>query len=375
MVQGGNSGKSIRASQIAQAVQLLRKLRVSAVRIAAVLEDTPDNIRHIDRRSYAGQPTSILGPVQLTSEDLTLVRLNEEQRAKQARLNMQGIRIRTKQDLDAIEAMVWQIVRNHTSIGFEEAYEALLAMLPGVANARYGQARRIKLLIYERLAWFVMPMGETKLALKHARAAMRIAVEAFRESAGDKQYLLRYGEAALVASICLQKQHYPKASIKFIEAADRANEAAGQLPGSEHLRQRGSVFLQLGPGYDDLAKEMLTQAPERMERKNEASHPLDIEMTGLRRMAFIRPQWGWERSVDLANATELAFGKESIQHRVAARSAATVGLKLGTQESVDTSLKLLSQDSQNEVSQLLSITPDFGLKDENLERWLRFISI
>ncbi len=375
MVQGDNPGRSIRASQISQAVQLLRKLRISAVRIAAVLEDTPDNIRHIDNRAYAKQPVSILGPVKLTEEDVALARLSEEQRAKQARLNMQGIRIRAKLDLDAIEATVWQIVRNHTSVGFEEAHEALLARLPGVANARHGQARRIKLLIHERLAWFLMPIGETKLALRHAKAAMKIAVEAYRESSGDKQYLLRYGEAALVASICLQKQHYPKASMRFIEEADRANIAAGQLPGSEHLRQRGSVFLQLGPGYDDLAKDMLRQAPERMERKNEARHSLDLDMTGVRRLAFIRPRWGWERSVGLANATELAFGKESLQHRVAARSAATVGLKLGTQESVDISLKLLSADAANEASQLLSMTPELGLKNENLDRWLRFIAI
>ena len=78
-----------------------------------------------------------------------------------------------------------------------------------VANARHGQALRIRLLIEEKLAWFALPLNRIDEALRHARRAMRFAVKALRESAGEKGYLLRYVESALVASICLQKMHSP----------------------------------------------------------------------------------------------------------------------------------------------------------------------
>src|ERR1019366_113911 len=107
-------------------------------------------------------------------------------------------------------------------------------------------------------------------ALTHTQRAMRSARKAFRESAGESGYLLRYGEAALVASICLHKMHKPERAIAFIRAADEANQALGQRPGSEHLRQYGACFLQMGENYDDLAERQLKRAPKRMLRKNEA---------------------------------------------------------------------------------------------------------
>jgi len=110
---------------------------------------------------------------------------------------------------------------------------------------------------------------------------------------------MRYGESALVASICLQKMHRPERSFAFIKAADEACIAAGQLPGSEHFRQRGAAFMHMGRDNDDRAERALVRAPERMRRKNEAEHPVDLAMNGLRQRAFLNPTWGWDKSLEL----------------------------------------------------------------------------
>lgn len=226
--QSDSGGTSILARQVPQSIRFLRELGVRGPRIAGIFGETADSIRHIDNRAYA-KAAANLTPILIDKKGLALLRLN-----------IRGIRLRTKQDLDQAEADIWAIFQSHQSVGLEEGYEALLAMLPSVANARHGKALKVRLLLEEKLAWFALPLGRIETALGHAGGAMRAACKAFRESAGEKAYLLRYAEAALIASICLQKLHEPERAFAFIRATDEANRAAGQLPGSEHLRQRGA---------------------------------------------------------------------------------------------------------------------------------------
>jgi hypothetical protein len=206
---------------------------------------------------------------------------------------------------------------------------------------------------------------------------MEAAVEAYRESAGSKEYLLRYGEAALVASICSQKMHVPQNALRFIRVADEANIIAGELPGSEHLRQRGAALIQIGNRYDDLANKMLTLAAIRMDEKREASHPIDLLMTGMRQRAFIDPVWGWEKSLELVQAVGDHYGMDSFQRAVAAKSAAASGFKLADPGINDVALRLLEGSDSGSpepgsLSQVLSITPYLNLTGDDLDRWLRF---
>jgi hypothetical protein len=372
--QSGTDQTGIRARQVPQSVRFLRALGVRATLLAGIFSDSADNIRHIDSRSHKDEAPNPK-PHVIDSADIALLRLSPDARKAEALRQIQGLRLRSKQDLDQVEASVWAIFRNHKSVGLEEGYDALLLILPGVANARHGQALRIRLLIEEKLAWFALPLNRIDRALRHARRAMRLAVRAFRESAGEKGYLLRYGESALVASICLQKIHRPERSFAFIKVADEACIAAGQLPGSEHLRQRGASFMHMGCENDELAERALIRAPERMRRKNEAEHPVDLSMNGLRQRAFLDPAWGWEQSLELIADVKAAYGERSMQYGVAAKSAALVGLKLATKEATEASLKLLdtiSPAAPHGISNILSITPDLKLSPEDRDRWLRF---
>jgi len=368
----------IRARQVPQSIRFLRRLGVPATRIAGIFGESADNIRHIDSRSYI-EGTASASPAALDQDDLALLKLSPAERKAQFRRNIQGIRLRSKQDLDQVEDTVWAIFRNHQSVGLEEGYDSLLVMLPGVANARHGSALKVRLLIEEKLAWFALPLGWTETALAHAERAMRLATEAFRESAGEKGYLLRYTESALVASICLQKIHLPERAFEFIQAADDANIAAGQLPGSEHLRQRGASFIHMGKGYDDLGRKALTRAPARMLRKNEARHKVDLAMNGLRQRAFLDPASGWDKSLELTDDVKNIYGEQSMQYAVAAKSAALVGLKLASVDTTETALELLdaispasTPDAPHKVRNILSITPDLKLSPDDLDRWLRF---
>jgi len=372
--QSDTDQTGIRAHQVPQSIRRLRALGVRGTRLAGIFGESADNIRHIDSRSYKERPNAPKPPV-IDGDDLALLRLSpDERRAESLRL-IQGLRLRSKQDLDQVEATVWAIFQNHKSVGLEDGFDALLLILPSVANARHGQALRIRLLIEEKLAWFALPLDRIEVALRHARRAMRFAVKAFRESAGVKGYLLRYGESALVASICLQKMHRPEEAFAFIKAADSASIAAGQLPGSEHLRQRGASFMHMGVDYDDRAERALMRAPERMRRKNEAEHPVDLAMNGLRQQAFLNPAWGWDKSLELVANVKAVYGERSMQFGVAAKSAALVGLKLATKETTETALKLLDAISPaafTGISNILSITPGLKLSPEDRDRWLRF---
>jgi hypothetical protein len=310
---------------------------------------------------------------------LALLRLSDLERQAQFRRNIQGIRLRSKQDLEQVEVSVWEIFRSHQSVGLEEGYETLLAMLPGVANARHGDALKVRLLMEEKLAWFALPLGRVEAALAHARWAMVLALNAFRESAGKKGYLFRYGEAALVASVCLQKMHQPEQALAFIKVADDANLAAGAVPGSEHLRQRGTSFMHMGAAWDELARNQFERSPKRMLRKDEAQYEIDLRMTGLRQLSFLDPAWGWDKVQELAHDAMRMYGRDSLQYGVAAKSAALTGLKYGTKSATEASLNLLEEISpicsrqiHQGIPHILSITPELKLSPEDLDKWLRF---
>ena len=375
MVNQSNPSSGLRARQVPQSIRFLRKLEVPATRLAGIFGETADNIRHIDNRAYVDTPVEA-HPIGFNSDDLALLRLSSEARTAQFRRKIQGIRLRSKQDLHQTEAAVWAIFNSHQSTGFDDAYQTLLDMLPGVANAQHGDALKVRLVIEEKLAWFALPLNRIKTSLGHAQRAMNLAVEAFRESAGVKSYLLRYSEAALVASICVQKMHQPERAFSFIRLADEANIAEGQLPGSEHLRQRGASFIHLGRDFDHLADKALSRAAERMLLKKEATNEVDLAMISLRQRTFLRPAWGWDKSMELADSVKNVYGETSMQYGVAAKSAALVGLKFATAESISESLKLLKEISPDtaatNIPHILSITPDLKLSPRYLDEWLRF---
>ena len=127
----------------------------------------------------------------------------------------------------------------------------------------------------------------------------------------------------------------------------------------------------MGENYDDLAERQFKRAPKRMLRKGEVNHEVDLGMSGLRQLAFLDPAWGWDKALELADAVKSAYGANSMQYSVAAKSAAVAGLKYATPEATSTALKL-PENAAKGVRHILSITSDLKLSPDDLDRWLRF---
>jgi hypothetical protein len=162
----------IRAKQFPQAIRRLRRLEVRATTLAWIFNESPDYIRHVDGRANdASIPIS--NPSTFDVDDLALQRLSPAERAAQVRRNLQGIRLRTKREFEQVEATVWAIFWNHQSVGLDEGFDTLLAMRPGVANGRHGQALKVRLLLEEKLAWFALPLNRVSIALRHAGVRRR----------------------------------------------------------------------------------------------------------------------------------------------------------------------------------------------------------
>lgn len=371
MVKQSVSGQfGIRARQFPQAIRFLRALDVPASRLAGIFNTTSDNIRHIDSRAYSAIQASFAPPL-LDGDDRQLLKLSEARRLAQVRRNLQGIRLRSKADSKLAEETVWAISQNHRTAHLKEGYAALRLLLPSTANAQHGHGLYVRLLLQERLGWFALNLNLIDEALVHERAAMELALTAFRESAGEKSYLLRYSEAALIASVCSQKRHNPRASHSFIKAANDAHEAANMVPGSEHLRQFGTALLQL-MGHDDRAVRAFNSAVQRMQDKDETSHPVDLRMTGLRQRALLTPARDWDDTQLMVLEVASVYGRQSVQCDVATRFTAAAGFKLNTPSSILVAQGLLSAQPDSPLASILAITPELKLRGEALDRWLRF---
>jgi hypothetical protein len=135
-MQRSSDQTGIRARQVPASIRFLRALDVPAPRLAYIFGESADNIRHIDSRSYRDERI-VPQPLALPVNTLALLQLTADERTAQSRRNIQCIRLRSKQDLAQVEATVWAVFQGHKSVGLAEGYEAILAMLPSVANARH----------------------------------------------------------------------------------------------------------------------------------------------------------------------------------------------------------------------------------------------
>src|SRR5258707_18214 len=109
--QSGTDQTGIRARQVPASIQFLRALGVPAMRLASIFGESADNIRHIDSRAYKDE-LATSHPATVDRDDLALLRLSAAERKAQVRLILRGIRLRSKQDLDQVEAAAWAIFQN-----------------------------------------------------------------------------------------------------------------------------------------------------------------------------------------------------------------------------------------------------------------------
>jgi hypothetical protein len=353
------------ASRLKPAIQFLRKLDVPASRIARALGETADNIRHIDGRSYEEAPEISL-PSRIADSPLL--------RSSRADLSD-----KSKNKLEELECQIQQIRKTHGTTDLLSGYQKLRKLLPYVSGARLPGAVMVLSMLEENLAWFSGHLGLAQTAYSYAQKAMDHRRECYRNSPAEREHLISFAGAALIASNALLISNRPLDAISILDLASEANSASGQRLDSEWYRQLGTALLLLG-GEDSLSRSLYLKAGQEMEARGGFAHPVSIRMFRDRQENLLDPQSGFEKALTLLEDAKNAFGRFSLEHVMAINWAAAVGLKLDSRSASQHAQELLQEltgqslpfEHQGTITKLLSVTPKLNLKNESRDRWIRF---
>jgi hypothetical protein len=351
------------------AIQFLRRFDVPASRIAAPLGETPDNIRHIDSRSYESG-TEISFPLRIGNPPS---RSRFEDQGQGRRLDQ------NKEKLEDIEEAIKRIRQERGATDLVSGYKDLRNLLPRVSSAARPNALRVRAGLEENLAWFSTHLGFAQTAYFYAKQAMEHRRSLYGQSSLGKERLIAYAEAGLTASNSLLISYRPLESIAVLDAVYQAKHAARQPLGSEWYRQLGTALLQHG-SYDHLAQRLYRKVGNEMESVGGYPNPISVQMNRERQQNLLNPKSGWERSLALVADAKTAFGAFSLEHVMAINWAAAVGFALDGRKADQQAQELLQDltrctlpfEHQGTVTKLLSMTPHLKLKGDILDRWVRF---
>lgn len=349
---------------------------IPASRIASLLGETADNIRHIDSRAYTTQ-AAIRLPAAV--DDLTKIYLDEPDHWATLR-NRQHSEVygQSRRRLEALTAQI-ETIRTHCQDNLPAGYKQLKRLLPFIVSAKRPEALRVKSLLEENLSWFAVHLGLAHSAYSYAQSAMSGRRQCYDDSLGYKEHLIAYARMALIASNALLLSHRPVEAILTLDLAYHAKFAAGERLGSEWYRQLATALLQ-HRSFDHLAKRLYDKSGEEMQRSSEISHSLSIRMNRDRQQSLLNPAKGLEPSLELVKEVETVFGKHSLEHVMAVNWFAATAFHLdsgvakvnGQEFLQDATTKTSPFEHQQTVSQLLLITPALALSKDAKDAWLRF---
>lgn len=364
------------ASKLKSAIQFLRRLDIPTSRLAALLGESADNIRHIDSRSYKTKATL---PLPAGVNDLANIYLDDPEQWARLRGNQQSdLYGQSKKRLEALAAKIEDIralYQNDLPAGYRE----LKRLLSQIVSAKRMEALRVKSLLEENLGWFAVHLGLAHSAYAHAHSAMRNRRQCYDDSLGDKEHLIAYARAGLIASNALLLSHKAAEAMLILDFAYRAKQAAGERLGSEWYRQLATALLQ-HKVYDSLATKLYDKAGEEMRRRGEYSNPLSIRMNRDRQRSLLNPVKSLEQSLELIKQAQVVFGQYSLEHVMAINWSAASAFMLDSNIAIqnaqellqDISTKVLPFEHQQTVSKLLLITPALPLSKQAKDAWLRF---
>lgn len=364
------------ARNLKSAIQFLRRLDVPASRIATLLGESADNIRHLDSRSYVTDEEIHLAH---SVGKLAKTYLADAGHWTALRIKQRGqVYGQSKQRLENLVEMI-AATRTQHERDLPTGFAALRRLLPYVGNATTLETLKVKSLLEENLSWFAAHMGLSRSAYQYATAAMNHCKQCYDESLGDKEHLIAYARAALIASNALLLSHKPAEAMLTLNLAYEAKFAAGEPLGSEWYRQLATALLQ-HQGYDHLASKLYDKAGEEMQRQKECAHPLSIQMNRDRQQSLLRPVKKFEQAQELVTQTETTFGQYSLEHMMSCNWAAAAAFELDDQQATNYASELLhsvmsqplSFEHQKTVTRLLLITPDLPLRGPAKDSWLRF---
>jgi len=255
-----------------------------------------------------------------------------------------------------------------------EGVTLLAGCKPSIGFPASALGIRLKARIHELTGWFFVHNGLTHSALDELVCAVYVSAAAHHES-GDLIDRNRMIEALRFASHACLLQHQPEEALAVLKLIEQASEAAGLRRGSDYYRQLGVAYFQLGA--DDRAMWNFDYAGLVMESLGEAEHPLQIQMTGSRQTALIRPDW--DRAEKLINDARQVYGADSLEFSMAVHWGAACGLLVDSPGINDQALGYLEENRANAqrfghqatVSALLRMTLDLKFPPSIRGLWIR----
>lgn len=359
-------------AQYGPALTWLLSKDVSSSRLASLFGTTPENIRIavFRQRREAAAEAGDESPLREKPDALVAATVGIRTQADEV------VRTPAKtRQLDELRKDVAEVAQDCASAyRFLDGVSALRRFLPRIGYA--GDARRVALCaeIHQRMAWFLVHCGRCESASREALMARSLWRRAYHES-GDRDYGNRFVEAALIGSHASLLIREPRRAWDLLGLAAAAADSIRSPVGSDLFRQRGVALFQLRE--DERSAGQFKLAAETMERRNEATDPAQLVMTGARHTAFLHLDC--DNALEISVTAKEVFGELSLEASMALHWAVAASLSTDSPWQIVNAINRLLKapelspqfGHQASIRKLLTLTPDLGLDDRLRRLWVR----
>ena len=353
----------IPSSKLETEIELARKLGATSKALRVCFGSTAENLRKIRERArkYSrpqAPPGIVLSAWETVSSECLHTYQTDEVRALRAE----------------IEKSFDQAANENA---FLEGVENLKALLPRIGNLKDIWRRRAFARIHQHIAWLQSHTGLTLDSYQSAVRAMDQYGRAFERDSKNKQGLdIRfYIETALVKALALRQLKYPKLAEVTLDNAETLAKTAKLEVGSEHYRQRATIYLRSDPVrakyYFDLAQ------TSHYENAVHEDFPLADQLITKRQLNLLDQDW--DDQMTFLEEIKKYYSSDHQQTIVNTTWTAACGLSLDDPAVDQDVMELLIKDqphissriNQATIRQLLLLTPELGLKALQRAEWIK----
>ncbi|HYT75108.1 MAG TPA: hypothetical protein VEL79_10205 [Vicinamibacterales bacterium] len=277
--------------------------------------------------------------------------------------------------IDALRAQIDGVCRQYApTTAFLAGAQALkqLSQFPGFSSS--PEWLRVRSELAQRRAWFLVHSGHVDTAVFEAARAVDLGMRALKaaQTSGDaRRDRKRIADAALIASHGNLLRQTPNGAVPWLTTVEEASEDA--VLGSDYYRQRGVYLFQVNA--DDAAQKQFAKSAHIMEARGEAASETEIRYTGPRHTYFLQHDWEAAQQLVLD-----ARALTPLHASVATHWAVSAGLVIDSADVRRQALALLHDTPypaadfghQRTIRFLLELTPDLGLNESALQRWVRY---
>jgi hypothetical protein len=360
--------------QLAGVVAWLRHRGVDGRRLAAAFQTNQSYIRVLAHR----------GRTLADSEGIESADTDKDSRRILAHMQARGVGPEDtvvltnaqRRNVEALTLDVDRIRREAEATGdFRTGVDQLVRMSMFLGRPQSVDLVRLRARLRWHTSWCLVHSGFSRSAAVAAWRAMADFRYCFSqaEHPSDIQMLQTVG---LVASLAQLLRRRPSRARQFLNVVDGVTRnARGPLP-ADYYRQQGMASFQLGD--DEGARRLLAQGALALAEQEPHRKTLDIRFSEFR-LTLCQRAIDWDRTTELLNEIQMAFGRGSLKASMMAHWTAAAGFSTDSPRIHQECADLLRENSavasrfghQATLSRLLRLTPDLRLPDDLRRVWLR----